>query len=98
MIYILRDIHEGYLLLEDADNGQSNFATELMNLGKGKKKTPEKKFFLNNLELFVSAREKVLNNFKSRLFSMKKLDKFSTPALVPESAREPTKHKTYKLK
>ena len=31
MIYILRNIHEGYLLLEDADNERSNVATELMN-------------------------------------------------------------------
>ena len=48
--------------------------------------------------MYVSAREKVLNNFKRRLFSIKKSDTFSTPGLVPESAREPTKHTTYKLK
>ena len=28
-IVFLRDIHEGYLSLEDADNKQSNFAIEL---------------------------------------------------------------------
>ena len=29
----MRDIHKGYLSLEDADNGESNFATELTLLG-----------------------------------------------------------------
>ena len=28
-IVFLRDIHEGYLLLEDTDNKQGNFSTEL---------------------------------------------------------------------
>ena len=34
-IAFLRDIHEGYLTLEDADNKQSNFTTELKNFDKG---------------------------------------------------------------
>ena len=34
-IAFLRDIHEGYLSLEDADNKQSNFTTELKNFDKG---------------------------------------------------------------
>ena len=33
------------------------------------------KVFLNNLELLFSARENVLNNFKSRLFPIKNLGK-----------------------
>ena len=40
----LRDIHEGYLSLEDPDNKQSNFATKIKNLDKGIKKF-EKSFF-----------------------------------------------------
>ena len=66
----LRDIHKGYLSLEDADNNESKFATELKNFNKGIK-TLEKKSFLNNLGLSFSAREKVLNSFKRRLFPIK---------------------------
>ena len=33
----LRDVHEGYLSLEEADDEQSNFAAKLKNLDKGKK-------------------------------------------------------------
>ena len=47
--FFLRHIHEGYFSLEDADNKQSNFATELKNFDKDIK-TCEKKSFLNNLE------------------------------------------------
>ena len=48
-IVFLRHIHDGYFSLEDADNKQSNFATELKNFDKDIK-TCEKKSFLNNLE------------------------------------------------
>ena len=64
-------MHEGYLSLEDADDQQSNFAAKLKNLDKGKKQL-KKCFLQNNLGLFFRAREKLLNNFKSRLFSKKK--------------------------
>ena len=57
--------------LKDADNKQTNFDTELKNFDKGIK-TIEKKIFLNNLGLFSSAKEKVLNWFKSRLLAIKK--------------------------
>ena len=43
-IVFLRDIHEGYLSLEDADDEQCNFAAKLKNLDKGQK-TIEKEFF-----------------------------------------------------
>ena len=39
----LRDIHEGHLSLKDADDEQSNFAAQIKNLGKGKKKKKLKK-------------------------------------------------------
>ena len=35
--YFLRDIHEGYQSLDDADDEQSNFAAKLNSLDKGKK-------------------------------------------------------------
>ena len=33
----LRDVYEGYLSLEEADDEQNNFAAKLKNLDKGKK-------------------------------------------------------------
>ena len=57
-----------------------------------------KKNFLNNLRLFFGAREKVLTNFKSRLFSVKKLNKFSTREPTSEQVIEPAKQKKSKLK
>ena len=76
-IVFLKDLHEGNLSIEKADIEQSYFATELKNFDKGIK-TLEKKSFFNNLELLFSARGKVLNSFKSRLFPIKNLDKIST--------------------
>ena len=59
-------------------------------------------FLKNNLGLSFSAREKVLNNFKSRLFPIKNFDRIPTrePTLepTPELATEPNKHKKSKLK
>ena len=57
----------------------------------------KKKSFLNNLGLLFSAREKILDNFKSILFPIKYLDKIPTrqptpkPATKPEVATEPRK-------
>ena len=85
----MRYIHEGYLSLKDASDKQSNFAAELKNLDKHKKKT-EKRLFLNNFGLFFSAIEKVLINSKSRLLP-KKIDKIQTRKPTPELATEPTK-------
>ena len=52
-------------------------------------KALETKSFLNNLGLLFSAREKVLNSFKSRLFPIKNLDKIPTHEPTPEPATEP---------
>ena len=62
-----------------------------------------KKFFLNNLGLLFSGREKVLNSFKSRLFPIEKLDKIPTreptePAPKPTTKAAPTEHSKSKLK
>ena len=57
MTCFLRDIHEVYLSLKDADNEQRNCAAKIKNLNKGKKNN-WKIVFLNNLGLFFSARQK----------------------------------------
>ena len=54
-IVLLRDIHEGYLSLENAKFKQSNFDIELK-----KQQKHLKKSFLNNLGLLLRAREEVL--------------------------------------
>ena len=51
---------------------------------------PEKKYFLNNLGLLFSAREKVRNSFKSRLFPIKNVDKIPRREPTPKPATEPT--------
>ena len=61
-------------------------------------KKKSKKVFLNNLGLFFRTREKVLNNFKSRLFSTKNLDNIPTREVTPELAIKPTNQKEIKLK
>ena len=72
---------------EKADNKQSNFANELKNFEKGRK-TLEKMYFLNNFGLLFSARKKILDNFKSRLFPIKNLNKIPTREPTPEKAAE----------
>ena len=54
-IVLLRDIHEGYLSLENAKLKQSNFDIDLK-----KQQKHFKKSFLNNLGLLLRAREEVL--------------------------------------
>ena len=44
-VVFLRDIHEGYLSLENADLKQSKFANELNNFDKGIKRLEKKVFF-----------------------------------------------------
>ena len=60
LLFFLRDIHNVYLSLEKAGNKQSNFANELKNFEKFTK-IVEKKSFL-----------KIIDNFKSRWFPIKK--------------------------
>ena len=79
----LRDIHEGCLSLEGAENKQNNLATELKTFDKG----------IKTIEKF-GARVKVLNNFKSRLFTTRNLDKTSTREPTFESAFQPTPEPT----
>ena len=48
-------------------------------------------FFLDNLRLLFSLREKVLNSFRKRLFPIKNLDQIPIrePTPQPEVAKEP---------
>ena len=70
-------MHQGYFLLKYADDEQTKFANKLRNIDKGIKPV-EKKLFISNIGLFFTAREKVHNNFKNRLFQIKYI------ALEPE--------------
>ena len=63
------DILEWHLSLKDTDDDQSNFAAKIKNLDRGKKQL--KNSFLSNLGLLFSAKERVLNNFKTKLFPKK---------------------------
>ena len=83
-------MHEGQSSLNDADDEKGNFPAKIKNLDKGKKKTTEKELFKNNLGLLFSARENVLNKFKSRLFPIKNLGKTPTCEPKPEVITKPT--------
>ena len=58
----------------------------------------KKSFFKKSLGLLFSAREKVLNNFKNRLFPKKNLDKILKREPTPKPVTELTKHKKSKSK
>ena len=77
--------------LEVADEEQSKLVSKLSDIARGKIPV-EKKSFLNNVILFLSAREKILNDFRSNIFSTKKLDKTLTPELTPDPTPKHTKH------
>ena len=94
-IVFLGDIDEGHLSLKDADDGQINFAAKIKNLDKGKKAIEKK---LNNLGLLFSAKKNVLNNFKSRLFPTKKIEKIPTREPTVDLATRPIKDMRSKSK
>ena len=77
-----------YLSLKDADDEQIKFANELKSIDNGPKSV-EKKLFMNNVVLFLTAREKVLNNFENRLFPIENLEQELEPELEPEPEQEP---------
>ena len=52
-IAFLIDINKVYLPLNYGDDEQTNFVAKVKNLDKSKKKQLKKKFFLNNLGLFL---------------------------------------------
>ena len=82
---------------------KSNFKlTNILKSSNKSVKTVEKRSFPNNIGLFLSAREKILNNFRIKIFSTK--NTIPAPKQAPETvpapkpAPEPTKHKTRKFK
>ena len=80
----MRDIHEGDLSIDGADNRQSNCINELKSFDKGTK-TLDKKSFLNNLGLLFSARKNVLISFKSKLFPIKEREQ--APEQAPKEKK-----------
>ena len=63
--------------LKDGDEEQIQLVNELKGMGKGKRPV-KKRCFLKNAELFLSVREKILNNFKSKIFSIKNSSQIPT--------------------
>ena len=82
------------LTLKDLNENQSNLFNELKSIDKGKKLV--KRSFQNNIELFRSAREKILK-FKSKIFPIKYLEKTLIPisASKPELTPDPTPDSTF---
>ena len=65
------------MLTEAADKEQSDLANKLIGINRGKIPV-KKRLFLNNARLFISARGKILNNVKSKIFQIKNLNKIAT--------------------
>ena len=83
----LRERCERELTLEEPDNEQSKLVNELNGIDR-RVKPAEKISSLKNVGLFLGARKNVHNDFKSRIFPIKNLDKITTPDPAPESAPE----------
>ena len=71
-----RDIYEGKITIEEANEYQFNLLAEIMNFRKNTKpksqeKKQEKEIVFENLYDFFEGREKVLDAFKSKIFSIK---------------------------
>ena len=68
-IAFTRDIHKRNLPLQDVDEEQSQLIHELKDMGKAR---------ISAQKRLLSAREKVLNNFKNKMFPIKNLDNIPT--------------------
>ena len=71
-----KDIYEGKITLEQADEEQSDLSSDIDKLIKETKpksavKKSQRKTVMKNLRDFINARELVLNGFKSKLFLTK---------------------------
>ena len=77
------------LSIEDADKEQNDLVNKLIGIEKGKI-TVRKRSFLNNTRLFLSAREKSINIFKSKILPIKNLDKIPASETTPEPTSDPT--------
>ena len=72
----VRDIYEGKITIEGADEYQTNLSVEIMNFRKNTKprsqeKKQEKEIVLENLYNFFEGREKILDAFESKIFLTK---------------------------
>ena len=84
-IVFLRDIHKGNLSSKDVDKVQNELVKQLSCMSRGKI-TVEKRSFLNNAVLSLSAREK--SNFKRKISPIKNLGKISAHEPTPKSTDE----------
>ena len=71
-----RDIYEGKITIKEADEYQADLLTEILNFRKNTKprsqeKKQEKEIVLKNLYNFFEGREKILDAFESKIFSIK---------------------------
>ena len=82
-------IYEENLLLKDADRKQSELVNKLKDVI-ARKMSVQKMSFLNNAGIFTSARETVLNHSKSKIFSVKILNKLWAPDPTPKWTPDPT--------
>ena len=80
--------------LEDADEEQIQVVSVLKDAGKAKLPVG-KRSFLNNAGLFLRAREKILNNFKSKIFPTKNPETILAPEPAPDTLK-PTKDQNKK--
>ena len=71
-----RDIYEGKITIRETDEYQDNLLTEIMSFRKytktkSQEKKQEKEIVLKSLYSFYKGREKILNAFESKIFSIK---------------------------
>ena len=71
-----RDIYEGKITIKEANEYQTDVLAEIMNYRKytkprSQEKKQEKEIVLENLYNFFEGREKVIDAFESKIFSMK---------------------------
>ena len=83
------NMYDRNLSIEDADKEQNDLDNKLIGIKEVKYQL--KRSFLNNTRLFSSAREKILNNFKSKIFQIKNLNKIATLDSAPEPIKAQTK-------
>ena len=88
-------LYKGNLLLEDADDEHIQLTNELKDIGKGKKPS-EKRSSLKNAGLLISAIEKILNNFKGKLFPIKNREPVPEPEPEVFSTPKPRKEQAKK--
>ena len=77
------------MLLKDAGRKQSEFVNKLKVVSAEKMPVQERSF-LNNVGLFRSTKETVLNYLKSKIFSVKNINKLWAPEPTSKRTPDPT--------